>query len=256
MSVEHVVREESHRSHFAMIPNVVDDLELSAKAYRLYGHLKRLTGERGKANEGQDAMAAKCKMAKNTIVAAKRELVKKKLIRIKESKDQTTPDEIIILDIWSRNTEHFAKDDRGANEVPRAAQSEYRDAAQNVDRKKSSTEEGEKNSPRGSDEPANKDLVTELTDRTTEVGLTPTSRQKSTWASEIKSRREKGADLADLRRLFAKVTVKASEGYFCSLKQAENGNKTNGHHPPPDSGYERKPVSKPRKITDEEAGLV
>lgn len=32
--------------------------------------------------------------------------------------------------------------------------------------------------------------------------------------------------------------------------------KTNGHHPPPDNGYERKPVSKPRKITDEEAGLV
>lgn len=135
------VREEGTRSHFAMIPHLVDDLGLTQKAYRLYGHLKRLAGEKGRCEEGVDAMARKCGMSKGSLIAAKRELEKHELIEIVRSKDRTTPDEIVILDVWARNAEAFSKEERGPKEGTRVVQSGERVAVQNRERKKNHREE-------------------------------------------------------------------------------------------------------------------
>lgn len=147
MSGTHRVREEGQRTHFAMIPNLVDDLNLSQKAYRLYGHLKRVAGEKGRCEEGVDAMAKKCRMNKDTLIAAKRELVASKLVTINPSKDRTKPDEIVILDVWDLNAEHFSKEERVPNEGTRASQTRERDASEKRERKKREVQKSIKDNP-------------------------------------------------------------------------------------------------------------
>lgn len=148
--------QEGLRVHFAMIPNFVDDLDLSQKAYRLYGHLKRVAGENGKCEEGVDAMSKKCRMNKDTLIAAKRELVTKKLVKIKPASSRTKPDELVILDVWKRNSKAFQSEERVPNGGTHASQSEERVASEIRERKKREeqksikepSKEGKKKTPR------------------------------------------------------------------------------------------------------------
>ncbi len=140
-------KEEGRRTHFAMIPRLVEDLGLSQKAYRLYGHLKHLSGEKGKCEEGVDAMAKKCGMSKGTLIAAKRELEKHELIEVVPAKDRTRPDELKVLDVWARNAERYAKRERGSKEGTRAVQSEERGAVQSEERKKRVVQKNVKDTP-------------------------------------------------------------------------------------------------------------
>lgn len=62
------------RKYFAQIPNILDHIDLSVYAFRLYVHLKRVAGEYGYCNESLLTLKDKLKLSENTIVAARREL--------------------------------------------------------------------------------------------------------------------------------------------------------------------------------------
>ena len=104
------------RAFFYQIPNVIDDIyDLSPYAYRLYGHLRRVIGDReeqGYCNENEKTLAHNCAMSTGSISKAKRELVAKGLIVIDRRKNPNggKPNDFIFLtDVWKRNKEYFEK---------------------------------------------------------------------------------------------------------------------------------------------------
>jgi DNA-binding transcriptional regulator YhcF (GntR family) len=107
-----------------MIPHIVDDMELSAIAYRVLGHLIRRAGENGEAFEGVRGMAKACKLANGSITKAKRELEERGLITIKKGTKKGVngdPDRERICDIWKRNSAYFeakAKEKQGLSVYP------------------------------------------------------------------------------------------------------------------------------------------
>jgi len=147
-----MAREDSNHTRFAMVPYLVDDLKLSAAAVRLYLHLTRRAGEGGTCNESQDNIARHCKMHKQTIVRAKKELEKAGLIKVKIEKlpSMKHPGHVIrVIDIWDRNTEFYekgglkgipqSKTDTALNspkEIPQSGENGYRKGGENVPSKK------------------------------------------------------------------------------------------------------------------------
>jgi hypothetical protein len=100
--------EETPRTHYAMIPHIVDDMGLSPHAYRLYGHFRRVIGENGgKCWQSTATIAEHCKMSAGMVSKVKRELEAAGLVRIKEKRGRGTIYHIVTLvDIWTRNAEH------------------------------------------------------------------------------------------------------------------------------------------------------
>jgi len=93
---------------FSMIPHMVDDASLSPQAKTLYLHLKRVTGEAGICWKTQDQLAVHCGFSTKTIVKAKRELVKARIIEIKLEPFEGHPRHIIhLLNIWSENERKY-----------------------------------------------------------------------------------------------------------------------------------------------------
>ncbi len=113
-SNQYVIRDENPISHFSQIPNLVDDMNLTPFAYRLYGHLKRVAGENGKCWQSTETLAKACGMSAGKVSDAKKELenVFPPLIRIvsKEKDDGRTYHEIFISDIWKINHDLFTKE--------------------------------------------------------------------------------------------------------------------------------------------------
>lgn len=127
-----------------MLPNILDDLELTASAHRLYCHLKRVAGERGKTSEGVDAMAAKCRMNRKTVMRAKAQLEEKGLIEVRIPRDRSKPDELVLTDIWERNSEHFGavpNEERSPECAWTAVPNEERGVVPNEERKNISTKD-------------------------------------------------------------------------------------------------------------------
>lgn len=108
-STQHVIRDAGDlRKYFTLIPNIVDDMDLSPQAYRLYGHLKRVAGDSGTCWQSTDTLSKNCKMSTGSISEAKTELAKAKLISIAR---KIVPNgichEITITDIWKVNIEKY-----------------------------------------------------------------------------------------------------------------------------------------------------
>jgi len=146
MTVYEIHDEAAPRDHFTMLPNLIDDFGLSVHAYRLYGHLKRVTGENGKCWQSTDTLAQACKMGKGSVSYAKNELASSNppLIRIKKLKkpDGRTYDEIAIIDVWIINHDHYnGKPVHPQNGVARSTGERYRSAGE---RKKNPLEEDPK----------------------------------------------------------------------------------------------------------------
>ncbi len=104
---EYEIRDESiPNDYFSQIPNLVDIMGLSPHAYRLYGHLKKVTGETGKCWQSTTTLAKACNMSSGMVSKSKQELesVYPPLVRI-ESKpfDRGAYHEIVITDIWAIN---------------------------------------------------------------------------------------------------------------------------------------------------------
>lgn len=98
--------EAAPRDYFAQIPNLVDIMDLSPHAYRLYGHLRKVAGESGRCWQSTKTLAKSCDMSMGKISESKQELesIYPPLIRI-ESKpfDRGQYHEIAITDIWEIN---------------------------------------------------------------------------------------------------------------------------------------------------------
>lgn len=111
--------EETPRKYFAMIPHLVDDLELSVYAYRLYGHLRRVVGESddGRCWQSTGTLSERCRMSAGSVSKAKQELVDQGLIRVRLEAGRGTRYHVItIVDIWERNLGHYANRARSSGE--------------------------------------------------------------------------------------------------------------------------------------------
>lgn len=109
---------------FTMIPNLVDDLGLTVYAFRLYCHIRRVTGDFGACWQSTTTLAKHCNMSHGSVIKSKRELARFGLIHIEKKKgghgdyDEIEKkrgghfdyDEIIIADIWARNMAFYAKE--------------------------------------------------------------------------------------------------------------------------------------------------
>src|SRR5574340_824381 len=65
-------------------PNLIDDMNLSVYAYRLYGRLKRVAGDAGECWQSTHTLSTSCSMSAGSVLKAKQELVNKGLIRIEK----------------------------------------------------------------------------------------------------------------------------------------------------------------------------
>jgi len=117
-----IVPEESPRTYFTMIPNLVDDLNfLTPFAYRLYAHLRRVAGENGACWQNTNTLASSCNMSAGSVSKAKRELAAADLIHIeKKSGPNGLYDYITILNIWQLNHDHFTDSQNEQPTPPRS----------------------------------------------------------------------------------------------------------------------------------------
>ena len=111
MAQQSRVRDESTlHTYRTELPNIIDDMDLSVYAFRLYAHLKRRAGDTGECWEGTRKLAETCKMSIGQVSKAKQELKDRGLILITQRKTASGPgDEIAIIDIWPLNFETFNK---------------------------------------------------------------------------------------------------------------------------------------------------
>jgi len=119
-TIQYKITDESPHSYYATIPNIIDDLNLSVYAYRLYGHIKRVAGSKGSCWQNTISLAQACNMSVGSVVNAKVELQKTvpPLIRIQEN-EATGLHEIFITDIWKLNHKKY-NSTRSPGEHPRS----------------------------------------------------------------------------------------------------------------------------------------
>lgn len=103
-----IEEEGNYFKFYASIPHLIDEMNLSPYAYRLYCHFKHVVGERpgGKCWQSTAQLAERCNMSVGAVVKAKTELVQRGLIRInlvKLQKGGRAAHNIVILNIWKKN---------------------------------------------------------------------------------------------------------------------------------------------------------
>ena len=115
--------ERTKRDFFTMIPHIIDDLELSPYAFRLYVHLSRVVGQGGMCYQSTETLAAFCHMSNSTVVRAKRELVKATvegkplivIVPIPGLKPGRAYHNIYVNALWETNHEKYAKKEQVPN---------------------------------------------------------------------------------------------------------------------------------------------
>ena len=70
------------RKYFTITPNMIDDMNLSLCAFRLYHHYKRVAGDNGLCWQSTKTLSEACKMSIGSIVKAREELKTAGLIEI------------------------------------------------------------------------------------------------------------------------------------------------------------------------------
>lgn len=92
------------------IPNIIEDMDLSVHAFRLYVRFKRVAGDSGKCYYSTRELAEHCHMSVGAVSNAKQELLDKDLIRIERGDGTRDRDIITIIDVWPANFAHFARE--------------------------------------------------------------------------------------------------------------------------------------------------
>jgi DnaD/phage-associated family protein len=108
-----LIKDEGPHDFYCQIPNLVDDYGLSPQAYRLYGHLRRVTGENGKCWQNTPTLALACTMSAGSVSNAKKELVGTEFIpfiRVRKvpMKSGFSYDEITLADLWQLNHDVYS----------------------------------------------------------------------------------------------------------------------------------------------------
>lgn len=98
--------EEQEPTFYARMPNMADD-DLDPHEYRLYGHYRRVAGEKGICWESAATTARKCHMGRTSVFSARAKLVEMGYITINASQGETT--EIIINNVWKINNSRFTR---------------------------------------------------------------------------------------------------------------------------------------------------
>ena len=104
--------DESTHKYFAMIPYMVIEMsELSHIAFRLYIYLKRVCGDEGRCWMTIETLAKKCSMRRASVIKARKELEKHKLIRMERRRKENGALEIssFVLDVWKTNKKIYDK---------------------------------------------------------------------------------------------------------------------------------------------------
>ncbi len=105
-----------------MLPNILDDMDLSPYAFRLYVRFKRRVNQnrdgstKGSAYDSTKNLAITCKMSMGQVTKAKRELVAAGLIRIVKVQGkhgEWAKDHVTIVDIWTANKSFYANSGYG-----------------------------------------------------------------------------------------------------------------------------------------------
>ena len=108
--------EKEKRDYFAMIPNMVDDLDLTPYAFRLYVHICSVVGHGGKCCQSTETLAKACHMSTSTVVRAKRELSHKVvdnksliyIVAIPGIDPGRAYHVVYVNDIWEANHNRYA----------------------------------------------------------------------------------------------------------------------------------------------------
>lgn len=113
------------RKYRTELPNLIDDLDLSPSAYRLYGHYKRRAGAAGgECTEGLRGIAKHCKMSINTVRKGRDELLERKLIETRQVLDvKGNHEHISMVNIWPENFRRYAQE--GVSEIDTGGVSDY-----------------------------------------------------------------------------------------------------------------------------------
>ena len=110
MSDYEVVDAGDPRKYYTQLPNIIDDMNLSVYAFRLYAHLKRVAGDAGTCWQSVTTLAEACQMSRGMIVKARGELEGKRLIKtvdVDNPKGGRDFKQITIIDIWRLNIEKY-----------------------------------------------------------------------------------------------------------------------------------------------------
>jgi hypothetical protein len=206
--VEDQLEDESNdHGYFCMLPNILDEM-LDPYQYRLYGHLKRVCGERKDKRcwQSTKTIAKACRMSTGKVSECKQALADMGLIRIEQ---KTRPNgglpyhKIAIVDIWARNIAYFTAR-RSSSERP---SSQDEQASSPGETKKNPHEEEPKE--RGASAPPAPD--DELWPDTTTAPEKQEPPQEPTGKKQVERMRSKmGAD-------------PFSVGAYCQERQAEEG---------------------------------
>lgn len=124
---EFLIRDESARSHFTMIPNcVIDNPELSHTALRLYIWYKRVCGDGrdGQCYQSLKTICAGCSMRRSSAIDARRELETACLVRTEKSRGRDGGERVtvIIIDIWAQNEGKYRRREGGPNGILRGSE--------------------------------------------------------------------------------------------------------------------------------------
>lgn len=115
---EYKIKDEK-RKWFTMIPNIVDEMELTPHEFRLYIHLRRVAGENGECWQSTRTLAEACRMSAGAVSNSKQRLIDHGLIDVYEkTSDKGQYHLITIIDVWEQNFERFAS--RSPDERPRS----------------------------------------------------------------------------------------------------------------------------------------
>lgn len=178
---------------FTMLPNIVDDLPISAFAFRLYAHLRRVAGARGVCWQSSRTLAAKTGMALGMVTKSKRELAKPfpqlgglPLITITPQPDGRHL--IRLTDIWQQNISAFDKptpasdgspDERDVH--PESATVHYMNASRSLHERKKNPSEEEPLEEKQRETPARVAALSPATPLPEDFSVSP---EMEAWATE------------------------------------------------------------------------
>lgn len=136
MSDQYEVHEEKPDHHFRTeIPHIIQELDISANAFRLYCMLKKIAGDYGSCYKTSKILCVDCKISKHTLIDSLQELENiilengQKIIEVTRRKNldgSHAPHLIKIVDVWRYNGDTIrerlkskkdSKDNRGSAKI-------------------------------------------------------------------------------------------------------------------------------------------
>lgn len=108
--VERIIDDSGDRKYFTILQNFIFDLPLNVYAFRVYAHIKRVTGDDGVCWQSVRTIAERCNISPSSVTRAIKDLSRFGLIdvkRIANDGDKYQHTEIRIRNLWAQNIDYF-----------------------------------------------------------------------------------------------------------------------------------------------------